>query len=155
MSCIDNAVGEKDADGDAELITGDEGTTNCFRGDLRHIQDDNSRDKADAETADNTADRHNGNAGGCGLKDATDDKHETSGDDGCSATDKVSDVTSQDGAKESAGRENRRRQRLFPRGKLEGGLVIEVLSASRIRVEDLRVFHSCVLLDEIFHAEDS
>ena len=90
-----------------------------------------------------------------GLKNTADSEDETSGDDGCSATDEISDITSHDGAEESAGRENRRRQRLFPSWELEGGLIGGILSAGGIGVKDAWVFHPSVLLDEVFHTQDS
>ena len=42
LSRIDNAVGEKNTDRNAELIAGDEGTANGFWGNFRHVQDNDS-----------------------------------------------------------------------------------------------------------------
>ena len=42
LSCIHDAVGKKDADGDAKLIAGDQSATDCLWRYLRHVQDDDS-----------------------------------------------------------------------------------------------------------------
>src|SRR2546421_9334629 len=42
LRCIHDTVGEKNADGDAKLVAGDEGTANSLGGYFRHIQDDDS-----------------------------------------------------------------------------------------------------------------
>jgi hypothetical protein len=52
---IGDARRQKKADGDAELVAGDESATDLARGDFGHVEDDDGRDEADAEAGNQAA----------------------------------------------------------------------------------------------------
>merc|ERR1712113_425267 len=54
LDAVVDAGGEQQTDGDAELVTGDQGTTDLLRADLRHVKDDNGGFETDTETSDET-----------------------------------------------------------------------------------------------------
>ena len=50
-------------DGNAELVTGNESTTDLARADLGHVEDDNGRNESDTETSEETTDDDSGQGG--------------------------------------------------------------------------------------------
>lgn len=54
FDAVVDARGEQQTDSDAELVTGDQGTTNLLRANLRHVEDDNGGFETDTETSDET-----------------------------------------------------------------------------------------------------
>ena len=55
LGAVVDAGGEEEADCDAELVAGDDGAADFLGGDFGHVEDDDGRDEADAETGDETA----------------------------------------------------------------------------------------------------
>lgn len=98
---VDDAVGEQNTDGDAELVTSNNGTTDLLGGDLGHVQNDDGGDETDTETSDETTSSHHTETSGGSLEDTTNAEDGTTEDDGDTATDEVGDVTSHDGTEES------------------------------------------------------
>lgn len=155
---VDHAVGEQDTDGDAELVTSNNGTTDLLGGNLRHVQNDNGGDETDTETSNETTSSHDTEASGSGLEDTTNAEDSTTHDDGDTATDEISDITSHDGAKEGTGRQDGGNQ-----GDLAGpdrensiAVVLDLLVGGRkTRELDIGVFCASVLLDNIVHVQDT
>ena len=98
--------GEKDADGDAELVSGHDRAANPFRRNLGHVQDDDGRHETDTETSDETTGHEESEGGGSGLENDTDHEDETSEDDGSPTTEEVGQVTSDERTEEGAGGED-------------------------------------------------
>jgi hypothetical protein len=49
---VDDTGCEEETDGDAELVAGDDGTSDLSGGDFRHVQDDDGGNESDTETRD-------------------------------------------------------------------------------------------------------
>ena len=64
---VDDAVGEQDTDGNAELVTGDESTADLLWSDLRHVKNDDGRDESNSDTGNDTTDGHDSDSCGSGL----------------------------------------------------------------------------------------
>jgi len=115
LGAIVDTRGEKDTDGDAELVSGHDRTTNLPRRNLGHVQDDDGRDETDTETGHETAGDEETEGGGRGLQDDTDGEDDTSEDDGGPATEEVGQVTGDNGTEEGTGGEDGGDQRFLPR----------------------------------------
>jgi len=98
---------EEQADGNAELVAGDDGTTNLAWGNFRHVQNDDGRDEADAETSDETTGNKKTEGSGDDLEDDSNDEDQASGDDGDTTAEEIREITSDDGAEEGTGGEDR------------------------------------------------
>ncbi|KFY33168.1 hypothetical protein V495_08370, partial [Pseudogymnoascus sp. VKM F-4514 (FW-929)] len=104
--------------------------------------------------SDDAADGHDGDGGGGGLEDTADGKDDAAKNDGDTAADEVGEITSDNSAKESSGRENRSSKRLLPGRELEGGVVGSELRAGSIAGEqDMGVLFVSVELYEVRHGE--
>lgn len=147
---VDDAVGEQDADGDGELVAGDERAADLLGRNLRHVEDDDGRDEADTDTCDETTDDEEGQLVSTrDLEDATDAEDDTASDDSDAATEEVGKVTSNKRAKEVSRRQDRGHERLFParKGKVGG----QVCSIGR----EARILLAGVHPDEVGHTEDT
>lgn len=120
LGAIVDTRGEKDADGDAELVSRHDRATNLPRRNLGHVQDDNGRHETDTEPGHETAGHEETEGGGGGLKDDTDDEDETSEDDGGPATKEVGQVAGDERTEEGTGGEDGGDQRFLPRRQREG-----------------------------------
>ena len=120
---IHDTVGQENANGDAELVTSYQSSSNLLWCDFRHVENDDRADETDAGTADDTADGHDGDTGRCGFQDTSDGEDEASCDDCGSSTNEISDVASHDGAEEGSGGEDGGGEGLLPGRELEVGLV--------------------------------
>lgn len=87
LGAIVDAGGEQDADGDTELVTRYDGSTNLLGGDLTHIQDDDGGNKTDTKTSDKTTSYEETERSGGSLEDDTDDEDAASSNDCSSTTD--------------------------------------------------------------------
>ncbi|KFZ02513.1 hypothetical protein V500_00150 [Pseudogymnoascus sp. VKM F-4518 (FW-2643)] len=151
---VDNAVGEEDTDGDAELVTGHEGTADLLGRDLGHVQNDDGGDESDTETGDQATHDHDGKGGGGSLQDGTDREDAASHDNGWATTNEIGDVASGDGTEEGTAGQNRSHERLITGSNVEGGLVREEGVRFGIGAKDVDgVGHAGVLADEERHGE--
>ena len=100
---VHHTVGEKDPDGDAELVPCHQRATDFPRGDLRHIQNDDGGDEAHAGTGNQATHHHHRQTGRGSLEDTAHGENEAAGNDGHSATNKIGNVTGNDGAKKGTG----------------------------------------------------
>lgn len=116
-----NARGQHQTDGNAELVAGDNGTTDLAGCNLRHVQDNDGRDEADTESSNETAGDEQTNAGGSSLQDDTNDENNTSENDGGPTTEPISQVTSNESSEEGTSRKDGHNQRLLRRGDHELG----------------------------------
>ena len=120
LGSVVDARSQHETDGDAELVTGDDGTADLARGDLRHVQDDDSRDEADTETSNETSSNEETQAAGSSLENDTNDEDEAASNDSSAATEPISEVTSDQSTKEGSSGENRDDEGLLPRGNHKG-----------------------------------
>jgi len=82
------------------VLTSDYSTADLLRCDLRHIENDNGRDETHTETGDKSTSNHdNKSSRGC-LKDTSNNEDTATHDDCETTSDKVSNITSHDGAEE-------------------------------------------------------
>jgi hypothetical protein len=117
---IVDAGGNHKTQGDGELITSDNGTTNLAGSDFWHVQDDDGRDETDTETSDDTADGEESNGGGSKLQSNTNRKDTTAKNDGGSTSEPVREITSDNSAKEGTSRQDRDDERVVGRRQGEG-----------------------------------
>lgn len=135
---------EQDTERNAELVARDERATDLARRDLRHVQDDDGRDKADTETRNETAGNEKLVAGRGSLENDTDDEDDAAHDDSRATANEVGKITSDESPKERARRENGHDQGLLPRGERPDGAVRRVA----VRQVFVRVNH-------VVHAQDA
>jgi len=152
---VDDAVGEEDTDGDAELVAGDQSTTDLLWRDLGHVEDDDGGDETDTGTGDQTTDDHDCEGGGSGLEDTSDGEDGAAQDDGQAATDEVGNITSGDGTKESAGGQDGGHEGLVRGWDDELLLVGLVLGGGDVGESILRIFETGVETDEVWHSQDT
>ena len=153
---VDNAVGEENTDGDAELVTRHEGTANLLRSDLGHVQNDDGGDESDTKTGNQTANDHDGKSGRGSLEDGTNGEDTASENDSWATTNKVGDVTSSDGTKEGTAGQNRGHEGLITGRDVEGLLVREEGVRSVVGAkEGGGVFQASVLANEVRHGENT
>lgn len=106
LSCVGNAGSKQKTDGDAELVTRDDGTTDLLRRDFRHVQNDDSRHETDTETSDETSSNKKTKASRGSLKNDTNDENDTSENNGEATTEEIREVTSNQGSEEGTSRKN-------------------------------------------------
>ena len=97
---VDNAVGKQDTDGDAELVSSNDGTTDLLGSNLGHVQDDDGGNETDTQTSNEATSDHDTEAGGRSLEDTTNGEDSTSENDSHTATNEISEITSNDGTEE-------------------------------------------------------
>lgn len=148
LSAIVDARGEQYADSNAELVARDDCSTNLPRGNLGHVQNDDGGHKSDPEPGNETTGNQDAQRGGRRLEDDTDEEDSATSDDGGAATDKVGQVTCDDGAEEGAGGEDGDDQRFFPIRQNKGIL-------NRLRGIAGRFLFAGVLGDEVRHCHDA
>lgn len=168
---VNNAVGQQDANGDAELVTSNDGTADLARGDLGHVpvgirwgngvesgakvcsQDDNGRDETDTETGNETTANHDIEASGSSLENTTDSEDEAADDDGQTTSNEVGKVTGDDGAEEGTSGEDGSDEGLLPLGNNEcRGVVLEILTG---QTSVLGIGQTSVLADEVGHSKNT
>ncbi|KAI2255605.1 hypothetical protein LOZ10_005651, partial [Ophidiomyces ophidiicola] len=148
LGAVVDARGEQQADGDAELVAGDDGAAHLAGRDLGHVQDDDGGDEADPEAGDEAAGDEQAERGGGGLQAHADDEDGAAGDDGGATAEEVGEVAGDDGAKEGAGRQDGGDERLLRGGQGEGvGLELGGGEVGLAQVGEL--------LDEVVHAHDA
>ncbi len=150
LGSVDDAVGEQDTDGDAKLITSNERSTDLLGCDFGHVEDDDGGNETNTSTSDETTDRHQSEPSGCSLQNTADGEDEAAHDDGHATTDKVGNITSNDGSKEGTGRQNGGGQRLVAGGQMEGLLVGIVVGHLGVGVGE-----TGVLANKVRHTEDT
>lgn len=128
LGTVDDTRGEQESDGDGELVTRHNGTSNLSWGDLTHVQDDGGRDETDTETGDQSTgnDQTELSIVG-GLEDTSDDEDGATGNDGGSSTVPVGDIGGNDGTEESTGRQDGGDEGDFPGGD---GVVVKFFLGS-------------------------
>jgi hypothetical protein len=117
LGTVVDARGQQETNGDAELVTGNESTSDLARADLGHVQNDNGRFETDTETGNETTSNDQTKTVGSDLENDTDNVDETTNDDGPATTDGVGDITSDDGTEEGTGRENSSNERVVRTGE--------------------------------------
>lgn len=143
LGTVVDAGSQHESDGDAELVAGDDGTANLAGSDLRHVQDDDGGDEADTETSNETTGNEQTKAAGRSLKNNTNDEDEAASDDSSTATEPISEVTSDQSTKEGSSGENRDDEGLSGRGNHESG---------GTRFAHRQVFEG---RDEVVHTDDT
>ena len=98
---------EKDTKSDAELVTGDDGSSNLLWCDFRHIQNNDGGDETDTKPSNQATSYEKTEAVRSGLENDSNDEDEAAQNDGCSSANPISKITGNQGSKESASRENR------------------------------------------------
>jgi hypothetical protein len=101
-----DARGQQETNGDAELVTRNESTSDLARANLGHVQNDNGRFETDTETGDETTSNDQTKTVRGDLKNDTDNVDSATDDDSPTTTDGVGDITGDDSTEESTGREN-------------------------------------------------
>ena len=147
LGTVDDAVGEQDANRNAELVAGHDRTADFPWGNLRHVEDDDGGDESHAGTCDQTAHDHDGEACGRGFQDTANGEDEATCDDGESPTNEIGDVTGDDGAEERTGGQDGCGERLVTSGEMEirdGDFVVGV-----------RIGKTGVLADEVPHGQNA
>jgi len=105
---VDDDGGQHDTDGDGELVSRDQSTSNLSGANFRHVENDDGRDETDTETGNDTTDDDGGETfSSKHLDDDSDEVDGTTGDDGGPSSDHVGGVTGDDGTKEGTGRQDR------------------------------------------------
>lgn len=95
---VDDDGGQHQTDGDAELVTGYQGSSDLSGTDLTHIKDNNCGNEAHSDTGDDsTDDNESETVGGEHLNDDTGKIDGTTSDNGDSSTDHVGKITSDEG----------------------------------------------------------
>ena len=97
---VHNAIGEKDSDGDTELVSSHKCSTDLLGCDFGHVQNDDGGNEAHTEPSDQTSHNHNSKGSGSSLKDASNSEHKAARDDGRSPTEEVCNITSDNRTKE-------------------------------------------------------
>lgn len=116
LGSVVNARGQHETDGDAELVAGDDGTTDLAGSNLGHVQNDDGGNETDTESSNQTTSNEKTEAGGSSLEDNTNDENEAASNDGGTTTEPVSQVTGDQSTEESTSRQNRDDEGLLPRG---------------------------------------
>jgi hypothetical protein len=129
LGSIVDAGGEQDTDGDGELVTGHDGTTESLGRNLRHVEDDDGGDESNTNTGNQTSSHQKTDGGGGDLKDDTDGEHHTSSNDRGTTTDPVCENTAKECTEEGSGRQNGGDQGLLP-GLVK--VVIAVIAEGRV-----------------------
>ena len=114
MGSLVNHSCEHQADCDEELVAGDNSTTHSFGCDLRHVQNDDCRDEADAKACNETAWHEEPNSRRRDLKDNSEREDAASENNSGTTANPVGYRASKDSAEECASRENGDNQRLLP-----------------------------------------
>jgi len=112
---------QHDTDGDTELVTSNESTSNLSWTDFAHVENDNGRLKADTNTGNETTSDNDAESitnTSDHLDYDTDEVDNAAHDDGPFAAHHISQITGDDGAEESTSREDRDDQRLVGRRQL-------------------------------------
>lgn len=120
LSTVVDAGSQHQTDGDAELVSRDNGTADLAGRDLRHVENDDGRDETDTETGDQTTDDQQGDGSGGRLENNTDNENTTSSDDGCPTPEPIGQITSDESTEECTGREDGCDERFLPGGNDEG-----------------------------------
>lgn len=153
---VDHAVGEQDTDGDAELVTGHEGTADLLGRDLGHVQNDDGRDESDTETGNQATHDHDGKGGGGSLQDGTNGEDGGSENNSWATTDEVGDITRGNGTEEGTAGQNRGHEGLVTGRNVETFLVCEEGVRGGVGTIDVAgVGHASVLADEVWHGENT
>ena len=114
LGSIVDARSEEDTDGDAELVSGDECSTDLLGSDLRHVQNDDGGDEANSEASDETTSDKELVGRGSSLKNDTDDEDDAAHDNSGATAREISEVASDECSKECASGENGDDQGLLP-----------------------------------------
>ena len=114
LGAVVHAGCKQNTNGNAELVSGDERATDLARRDLRHVQDDDSRDESDTETSNNTARDKELVVSGSDLKNDSGEEDAASRDDGGAATNEIGAVTSNQSTQEGTEREEGHDHGLLP-----------------------------------------
>ena len=95
----------------------------------RHVQNDNCRNEANANSANDPPGAHESKTGGGSFENATDDEDPATCDDGGSTSNEIGDITGDQSAKKGAEGENGGGQRLIACWQMEGfdgGVIVGV-----------------------------
>ena len=120
LGTVVDARGQQETNGNAELVTSNESTSDLARADLRHVKNDNGGFETDTETGNETTSNDQTKTVGSDLENDTNDVDHATDDDSPTTTNGVSDITSDDGSEEGTGREDRSDERVV--GTAERGL---------------------------------
>lgn len=103
LGSVNDNRSQHDTDGDAELVTRNESTTDLARGNLRHVENDNGGDETDTDTSNETTGNDGAESGrvvGNHLDNNTDSVDDASGNDSPLAAHPISEITSDESTEE-------------------------------------------------------
>jgi hypothetical protein len=112
LSAIVDAGGSHETNGDTELVSRDDGTTDLAGSDFGHVENDDGRDETDTETGNQTANNEESDSGRGDLQGDTNHEDTATADDGSTTTKPIGKITGDDGTEKGTGRENRSDERL-------------------------------------------
>lgn len=114
---VNDTGSEEETDGDTELVSRDDGSSDLSGCDFRHVENDDGGNESDSDTRDqsssndlkvskkedwSTANTHETETvGRGGLENVSNAEDSTSRDDGPSSTDPICQITSDEGTEES------------------------------------------------------
>ena len=99
---VGDTTGEQNADSDGELIARYQSTTDLSWSNFGHVEDDDGGDETYAKSCNDSTDAHESNASGGSFADAADGEDKAAPNNSQAAANKISNITSNDGAKESS-----------------------------------------------------
>jgi len=118
---VDDDGGQHDTDGDTELVSGNEGSSDLSGTDLGHVKNDDGGDETDTNTGDDTTNDDSGETlGGEHLNHDSDKVDSATRDDSRPSSHHVGKVTSDKGTEEGTGGKDRDDQRGLGRTDLLG-----------------------------------
>jgi hypothetical protein len=117
LGTVVDARGQQETNGNAELVTGNESTSDLARADLRHVENDNGRFETDTETGDETTSNNQTKTVRGDLENDTDDVDSATNDDSPTTTDSVGNITGDDSTEEGTSRENSSDERVVRAGE--------------------------------------
>ena len=104
---VDDDRGDHDTDGDAELVSRDQSSSDLSGADFRHVENDDGRDETDTETGDDSTNDDSGETFSSEhLDDDSDDVDGATRDDGGPSSDRIGQVTGDESTEEGTGRED-------------------------------------------------
>ena len=156
---VDDARRKQQANGDAKLVSGDDGAADLSRRDFRHVQDDDCRHESNAKPGNQAAryqKTHTRTSGRC-LENAADEENYAASNDGGTATDPVREISSDDGSEKGTAGEDGDEQRLLGRADDEDvrGIVGGRGVGIRTFWTAVGVWKAGVLVDHVRHGQDA
>ena len=123
---VNDTVGDQDTDGDTELVSGNESSSDLSGTDLGHVENDDGGDETDTDTSDDSTNNDSGETLGSEHLNYDSDKvDEATSDNGGPSSDHISEVTSDKSTEEGTGGKDRDDQRGLGRANLLGTFTLD------------------------------